>query len=63
MGTTTERTANTLDGVKTYLTTEYKKDDEIKSIVVWVTYKAMVSDLIRHFDKIKGPRTIQKQEL
>lgn len=63
MGTTSERTADTIDGHNTYLTIEYKKEDEVKSIVVRVTYKAMVSGIIRHFNKTKGSRTIQEQEL
>ena len=63
MGTTTEFTSSDLGGRKTYLTIEYKKDDEIKSIVVWVTYKAQVRLLIRYFDQTKGARETNRQEL
>lgn len=63
MGTTTEFTSSDLGGSKTYFTIEYKKDDEIKSIVVWVTYKTQVRLLVRYFDEIKGTREKIKQEL
>lgn len=63
MGMTTEKSAYYSIADKTHLTIEYKKGDEIKSIVVWVTYKAQVSRLIRHFDEIKGTREAIKQEL
>ena len=63
MGTTSQMTADALGGHNTYLTIEYKKEDEIKAIVVRVSYKILVSGLIKHFNEIKGTREIQKQEL
>lgn len=56
-------TADALGGHNTYFTIEYKKEDEIKAIVVRVSYKILVSDLIKHFNEIKGTREIIDQEL
>ena len=63
MGTTSQMTADALGGHNTYFTIEYKKEDEIKAIVVRVTYKVLVSRLINYFNEIKGTRGIIKQEL
>lgn len=63
MGTTGEVVAAALGGQKTYFTLEYKKENEIKHIVVRVTYKFEVNHLIKYFDQIKGARKINKKEL
>lgn len=63
MGATGESTSRSLSGLKTYLTIEYKKEEEIKHIVIRVNFKLEVSHLIKHFDEIKGTREKFKQEL
>lgn len=48
---------------KTYFTIEYKKEDEIKSIVVRAMWRLQFNHLIKYFDQIKGTREMHKQEL
>lgn len=63
MGLTKELSAYAISGDKTYLTIEYKKESEIKCIVVRVTWKLEVSRLIDYYNEVKGEREINKQEL
>jgi hypothetical protein len=64
IGTTREYVGSDFgNNPRTYLTIEYKKEDEMKYIVVRVNLKFEVEPLIRYFDQIKGTREIQKQEL
>ncbi len=63
MGITKDTSAYWASGDKTYLTIEYKKEDDIKSIVIRARWKTDFNHLIRYFDKIKGTREINKQEL
>ncbi len=46
-----------------YLTIEYKKEGEIKCIVVRVTWKHTFDDLIKYFEERRGARDKIKQEL
>ena len=63
MGTTKEMSAYAVKADKTYLTIEYKKEDEIKYIVVRVSWILEVTPLINYFDQIKGLKERIKQEL
>lgn len=63
MGMTKEVSPYWQKGDKTYLTIEYKKEDEIKSIVVRAMWRLQFNHLIKYFDQIKGTREMNKQEL
>lgn len=64
MGTTMQNTGGALgSGTWTYLTIEYKKEEEMKYIVVRVRSDYEVSHLIKYFDQIKGTGEMNKQEL
>ena len=63
MGTTSEVTAASYYGWKIYLTIEYKKEDKKKYIVVRAGSESDFYYLINYFDRIKGTREMNKQEL
>lgn len=63
MGTTEEVTAASCFGTKVYLTIEYKKEDEIKHIVVYAKWEKDFYNIIKYFNKIKGTWEINRQEL
>lgn len=63
MGITKEESAYAVSGDKTYLTIEFKKEDEIKYIVVRATWRLEFNHLIEYFDQVKGVRRTYKQEL
>ena len=63
LGTTTEVTAASLYGAKTYLTIEYEKEGEIKYIVVNATWRTDFHHIINYFNRIKGKREMKKQAL
>ena len=64
MGITMKNTGGALgSGTWTYLTIEYKKEEEMKYIVVRVRSDYEVSHLIKYLDHIKGTREMNKQEL
>jgi|GEM_PF-3537106 len=63
MGTTGEVVAATLGGQKTYFSIEYKKENEIKHIVVRVTYRIEVRVIIDYFNQIKRERKTNRREL
>lgn len=63
MGMTKEVSPYYSTADKTYFTIEYKKEDEIKSIVVRAMWRLQFNHLIKYFDQIKGTREMNKQEL
>lgn len=63
MGTTGEVTAAAIGGQKTYLTIEYRKENEIKHIVVKAIYSLGIREIKKHYDQIKGTREANRQEL
>jgi len=64
MGITMKNTGGALgSGTWTHLTIEYKKEEEMKYIVVRVRSDYEVSHLIKYLDHIKGTREMNKQEL